>query len=239
VQVSGSGSGSGGGARDVVWAGSPRDTDLDAICERRERAAKKNTLVLVPTARHVPLGVVSRYAHGQKVEVLALDDVLVVKDGALSLVGAPPPKKKASARRSGAESDGDAVTPIRRGIAAELGVVRWEPILVTLVDPQTVRIEANGNVLLKTFVELGFVDERRKDVVTPVTGWHLFVLILTQGRMRPSEYARFGTAYAATRAMSRMTAPLRAAFGISTSPMRKYSRKNGWLPRFRVAPPRA
>ncbi|HEY2510659.1 MAG TPA: hypothetical protein VGI39_07380, partial [Polyangiaceae bacterium] len=71
---------------DVFWVGSPRDTDLAAFCMRRERVARA-TLVLVPTARHVPPEVSARFARGDYVELRSLADWLEVREGRLAARG--------------------------------------------------------------------------------------------------------------------------------------------------------
>jgi hypothetical protein len=106
-----------------------------------------------------------------------------------------------------------------------------------IVDGHTLRIEANGKTLLRTFVELGFVDGRKTDVVTPVTAWALLLLFCKKGVLRPSEYGEMGKAYGAKKTVERLGPPMREAFGIDEHPIHQYSRRHGrWLPRFRVAP---
>jgi hypothetical protein len=122
------------------------------------------------------------------------------------------------------------------GIAALLGVNSWEQIRLIVLDGHTLRIEANGQTLLRTFVELGFVDKRKTEVVTPVTAWAMLILLCKKGMLRPSEYGQVGKAYGAKKAIERLGAPMRAAFGIAEHPIHEYSRRGGrWVPRFLVA----
>ncbi len=221
-------------ARDVFWAGSPRDTDLAAFCARRERVPRAS-VVLVPTGKHVPLDVAARFAAGEQVEVRALSDVLEVRGGKLALAEA------AGAIAADVEAKADAAPAAVQkapsgGIAAIVGATRWEEIRILVVDGHTVRIEANGKSALRTFVELGFVDGRKTDVVTPTSGWLLFLLFCKKGELRPSEYAELGKAYGAKAGVKIMQKVLRAAFGIEEAPIRAYSRRTGrWVARFRVA----
>ncbi len=216
--------------RDVFWAATPRDMDLAAFGARRERIARK-TLVLVPTARHVPLDVAARYARGEAVEIAALEDLLVVRAGKLALMDdeAPiaPDTKSSRARRVG------------QGIATEIGAAKWEDIKVTEIDERTLRIECvdgegKGAAVLRTFVELGFVDSRKKEELTPVIAWSVLRLMLAKGRIRPSEYASFGKAFAAKKGIAVVRRLLKASFGLKTEPMLAYRAHDGWRPRFRV-----
>jgi hypothetical protein len=213
---------------DVLWASSPRDTDLALWCARRERIERK-TLVLVPTTNHVPFEVASRFARGEQVEVRALDDLLEARDGRLALradaAAPPPPTAQPTA------------LPTAPGIAALLGATRWEEIRITVIDGHTVRIEANGKSILRTFVELGFVDGRKRDVVTPTTAWPLLLLFLKKGgRIKPSAYAEHGKAFAVKKAVERLGVAMRQSFGLAEHPIHAYSKRaHLWAARFLVA----
>ncbi|MGO8997400.1 MAG: hypothetical protein ACLQVI_29140 [Polyangiaceae bacterium] len=215
--------------RDVFWAGSPRDTDLSAWCARRERASRR-TLVFVPTPKYVPLDVLARFARGEVVEVCALDDLLEARGAKLALVDearrpapklAPPPV---------------AAAPAAPGLAALLGATRWEEIRISVVDGHTVRIECGEKKLLRTFVELGFVDGRKTDVVTATTAWSMLLLFCRTGRIKPSEYSAHGKAYGAKKVIERLGIAMRGSFGLAEHPIHEYSRRGGlWEARFRVA----
>jgi hypothetical protein len=220
-------------ARDLFWAGTPHDIDLAAFCARRERVAGR-TLVLVPTGAHVPLDVAARFTAGEHVELMVLADTLDVRGGALAL---------RTPRESGARLEVDTRVPrvdgpakhTGRGLAAELGVSRWEQTRFSIVDGHTVRIEANGQSVLRTFVELGFVDRRKTEVVTPVAAWGLFLLFCKAGAIRPSEYAQYGKPYGAKKAVEGIGKAMTKAFGLEESPIRRYSRARGsWETRFLV-----
>ena len=218
------------GARDLFWARTPRDTDLAAFCARRERV-KRRTLVLVPTGRHVSLELAARYASGERVEVLALTDALEIRDGEIALREtreSPAPRVSTSA---------PSATGRATDLAALLGVTRWEDIRLIPVDDQTLRIEAKGQTLLRSFAELGFVDGRTKDA-RPVSGWHLLLLLCHKGVLRPSEYAEFGKKWGAKKGIEEMRKRLCAAFGLAEDPLLTYLSRKGWRPRFRVAPTR-
>lgn len=211
--------------RDLFWVGSPRDTDIAAFGARRERV-KRKTRVLVPTMRHVPLDVASRYAHGEHVEIVALVDLIAVRDGKLALAEEAPTVGAAPTRKG-------------QGIAAELGATKWEDIGFVLVDGHTLRIEAVagagvGAVLLRTFVELGFSDARKRDELVPIIGWSVLLLILRKGHLRPSEYAEFGKAYAVKKGVEVVRRLLKTAFGLKGDPFLPYRSDVGWAPRFRV-----
>ena len=223
-------------SRDVFWAGSPRDTDLAAWCARRERAAR-GTLVLVPTAKFVSLEVAARFAPGDLVEVRAVGDLIEVRDGKLSL-------RAGEARSSDLPRPSPAPAPAASaaapGIAALLGVTRWEAIRITVVDSHTVRIEANGKTLLRTFVELGFVDGRKREIVTPTTAWPLFLLFCKMKRLKPSAYTSEGNSrnkpFGVKKAIERIGVALRAAFGLEEHPIHSYSKRSRlWEARFLVA----
>jgi hypothetical protein len=218
--------------RDVFWAGSPRDTDLASFCILRERVAR-GTLLLVPTAKYVAADLVARYIRGAHVELLSLADALAVRDGALVL--APPDAAPPTA--PAAPSPPSALLAAAHGIAAALGATKWEQIRITEVDGQTVRIAAGGKSVLRTFVELGFVDNRRTEVVTPVIGWSVFLLMCKKGSFMPSAYGDLGKAYAAKKGIETVRRALRASFGLKENPMRGYSAKTGWVPRFLVGEP--
>jgi hypothetical protein len=219
-------------ARDVFWAGSPRDTDLSAWCARRERAARR-TLILVPTAKYVSLEVASRFARGEAVEIRALDALLEVRDGKLALV----PDDGARIEAVPAPAPAPAPAPIAQGIAALLGATRWEDIRITVVDGHTVRIEANGKGLLRTFVELGFVDGRKSDIVTPIASWGLFVLFCKKGRLKPSAYGEQGhKPFGVKKAIEKIGESLREAFGLADHPLHAYSKRSHlWATRFKIA----
>jgi hypothetical protein len=223
--------------RDVFFARAPRDMDLAAFCARRERLARA-TLVLVPTARWVPLEVASRHAGGEKVEVLALEDALEIRDGSLALVGRPvapaPGPTKARAKAKAAAREARRASP---GIAALLGVTAWNQIRMAEVDGHTLRVEGNGKSMLCTFVELGFADGR-KNSVEPIIAWSVLMLMVAKGRMMPSEYARFGKRWAPKKGLEKLRVLLCAAFGLEPDPIQRYFSKTGWVPKFRVAAPR-
>jgi hypothetical protein len=215
--------------RDVFWAGTPRDTDLGAFCTRREHV-KRRTLVLVPTERYVPLEVAARFARGERVEVLSLADSLEVREGAIALVkgdGAPTPLFSTRPPPGIAERD---------GLATLLGAARWEDIRILAVDEHTVRIEAGTEAVLRTFVELGFTDTRKKEGAKPVTGWHVLLLLCHKGVLRPSEYRQFGKQWGAKKGIEDMRRRLRLAFGLEGDPLLSYLTRTGWRPRFRVNP---
>jgi hypothetical protein len=219
-------------ARDIFWLRSPRDLELGGFCARRERVAR-GSLVLVPTSEHVPLDVAARFAPGEHVEVRALADAVEVRDGLLVLGAASqaPPAMLSSFPPSQPSSASSS-----RGLAALLGVTSWGEIRLSVIDGHTLRIEANGQTVLRTFVELGFVDGRKTDIVTPVTAWGVLLLLVRKGELRPSEYGQVGKAYGAKKAIERLGAPMRAVFGLEEHPIHEYSRRHGrWIPRFRVA----
>ncbi len=228
-----------GSARDVFWAGSPRDTDLAAWCARRARAGR-GTLVLVPTTKDVPLEVAARFAPGDVVEVRAVGDLIAVRDGALALAHDDARAEAIPAARpmpAPSPASAPVPLPVAAGIAALLGVSRWEQIRFDVVDPHTVRIEANGKTLLRTFVELGFVDGRKRDIVTPTAAWPLFLLFYKRKRIKPSAYAEEGNKpFGVKKAIERIGAALRASFGLPEHPIHSYSKRSRlWEARFLVA----
>jgi hypothetical protein len=214
-------------AADLFWLGSPRDADLSAWCARRERAELR-TIVLVPTTKNVPLEVAARFCRGEIVEVRALADVVEVRDAKLALAGptrpalvamttSPPPAPSA-------------------GIAAILGVTRWEEIRLLVVDGLTLRIEANGKSMLRSFVELGFVDGRKRETVSPNTAWALLLLFCKHARIKPTAYREIGKSWAVKKAVERLGLAMRASFGLADHPIHKYSKtKHLWEARFLVA----
>jgi len=124
------------------------------------------------------------------------------------------------------------------GLAATLGVKAWDEIRMAKVDGHTVRIEAGGQSLLRTFVELGFVDGRKRDVVTPISAWPLFLLFCEHGEVKPSVYGEFGVANAAKKAIERIGAALRQAFGLEKHPIHAYSKGSKiWVARFLAGAP--
>ena len=233
-------------ACDVFWAASPRETDLGAFCARRERVARR-TLVLVPTGTHLPLDVAARFAAGEAVEILPLADALVVQNGKLALT--PLASKTRATEPPIAALSEEAIAPApltprtipgkrkktlgaAGGIAAALGVTRWGQIRMTMVDEMTVRIQGNGASVLKTFVELGFLDKRKVGEAMPVQAWGLFVLLCRQGRFRPSAYAQMGKKWGAKKAVQTMRDALKGVFGLAEDPLLGYSPKGGWAARF-------
>jgi hypothetical protein len=226
------------GVRDVFWAGSPRDTDLAAFCARRERVTQR-TLVLVPTGRHVSLEVASRFAVGEHVAVMAVGDVVDVHEGKIARRGADASDetpRRATTEPPPAPKKRKTTTPATmkpgHGLAAVLGVTRWEDLRISVLDEQTVKIETSETHVLRTFVELGFVDRRKRDGVVPVVGWAVFLGLCRNGQFRPSEYAVVGKAYGAKKGVEWVRRALKAAFGLEKDPMRGYSRASGWVPRF-------
>jgi hypothetical protein len=125
-----------------------------------------------------------------------------------------------------------------RGLAATLGVTRWEDVRISMVDMQTVSIEANGTKLLRTFVELGFVDGRKRESVSPTKAWSLLLLFCKQQRIKPSEYREFGKPYGVKKSIQSIGVAMRAAFGLDDHPIHSYSKRNSlWEARFRVEEP--
>jgi hypothetical protein len=217
--------------RDVFWVGSPRALDLGGFCARRERVLR-GTLVLVPTADRVPPDVAARFAPGEHVEVRALADTLTVREGTLAAVQGhavrPPPSE--------APEPEPALPPAAHGIAAVLGVQAWRDMRISFVDGTTVRIEAKGKTLLRTFVELGFVDARKRQIVTPVTAWALLLAFCKKGYVKPSEYGALGKPYGAKKAMEGLNRAMRASFGLEERPIAQYDKRRGqWTAKFRVA----
>lgn len=213
--------------REVFWTRAPRDLDLGAFCARRERV-KRRTLVLVPTTRHVPLETAARFASGERVEILALDDLLAIRAGAIVLretLSRDPARPSLRAPSSPG------------ALAATLGVTRWEDMRLLFVDEHTLRIEGTRETLVRSFVDLGFIDGRKKDVV-PVISWHVLLILCLKGVLRPSEYARFGKQWGAKKGLGDLRRRLRGAFGLESDPLLGYLTRMGWRPRFRVAPSR-
>ncbi len=218
--------------RDVFWVGSPRALDLGGFCARRERVVR-GSLVLVPTADRVPADVAARFAPGEHVEVRALADSLTVRDGALAAVErrSMRPSLPAAPAPEAIQSPAAA-----HGIAALLGVQAWQQIRISFVDGTTVRIEAKGKTLLRTFVELGFVDARKRQMVTPVTAWALLLAFCKKGYVKPSEYGQLGRPYGAKKAMEGLNKAMRQSFGLEERPIAQYDKRRGqWAARFRVA----
>jgi hypothetical protein len=217
---------------DVFWAGSPRATDLAAFCARRERV-ERTSIVLVPTSKHVPLDVAARFARGEHVEVRALADWLEVRGGKLA---ARAPSRGEPETRSESLATVTTLPLARPGIAALLGATCWEEIRFTVVDAHTLRIEAHGKSILRTFVELGFVDGRKKDIVTPTLAWALLVMFCKRKRLKPSAYAEKGRAFGVKKAIERIGSSMREAFGLEQHPIHSYSKSARlWEARFRVA----
>jgi hypothetical protein len=123
---------------------------------------------------------------------------------------------------------------VSTGIAAVLGVTRWEQIRVGIADGHTVRIEAGGKTVLKTFVDLGFFDGRSSETVMPVKAWSVFLAVCKDGRFRPSDYGKIGEAMSAKKAIETVRNTLREAFGIEGNPFREYTVREGWRARFLV-----
>ncbi len=159
--------------------------DLAAFCARRERVVRR-TLVLVPTAERVPHELFARYAPGEQVELCALADVIEVRAGRIVLREASERGEGETSLPASAPAPAETAEPAPApalaggGIAALLGATQWEDIRITFVDGHTVRIEAHGKALLRTFVELGFVDARKTEVV-PVKAWALLLVFLQDG----------------------------------------------------------
>lgn len=218
------------GDRDLFWAGTPRDMDLAAFGARRERI-KRKTRVLVPTSRNVPLDVASRHAAGEHVEIVALDDLLVLREGKLALADAGEDAPNAAPVK--------AKPRVRLGLAAEIGAKMWEDIAITEIDGTTVRIACTdgasvGSIAMRTFVELGFADSRKKGDLVPIIAWSVLLLMIRNGRLRPSHYAQFGKSYAVKKGIEVTRKLLKAAFGLERDPFLPYRRATGWAPRFRV-----
>ena len=84
--------------------------------------------------------------------------------------------------------------------------------------------------VLRTFVELGFVDGRKREFVTPTTSWSLFVLFCKKGRIKSSEYAGLEKkAFGVKKMITRMGATLRAEHPIHTYSKRSRLRETRFL----------
>jgi hypothetical protein len=212
---------------DILWAGMPRDMDLGAFCGRRERVAR-STLVLVPTTKYVSTDLAARFAEGEHVEVRALEEMLDVRDGHIAL-------RSGSAVKEAPRVEESEPPPNALGLAAKLGIAKWEDVRILVVDAHTVRLDgSNGRALLTTFVELGLVDGRKVAVVTPVTAWALLRMICTHGKRMPSQYGEHGKKFGVKKVVFGLRAALKGAFGLEEDPFLSYSSNGGWTPRFKV-----
>jgi hypothetical protein len=183
--------------------------------------------------KRVALDVAARFAPGETVEVRALGDLIEVRDGKLALFRDVRPTTDPFRSTPPVV---EPAMPRAPGIAALLGATRWEEIRLTVVDGHTLRIEANGKTLLRTFVELGFVDGRKRDVVTPTSAWAVLVLFCKEGRIKPSAYREVGKPFGAKKAIERLGVAMRASFGLAEHPIHQYSKRSRqWETRFLVA----
>jgi hypothetical protein len=80
------------------------------------------------------------------------------------------------------------------------------------------------------------VDGRKKDVVTPTLAWALLVMFCKKKRLKPSAYPQAGKAFGVKKAVERIGASMREAFGLVEHPIHSYSKTARlWEARFRIA----
>ena len=157
-----------GAVRDVFLSLRPRAEVTVAWLALRERAARA-ALVIVPTARRLAPEVPARHGPMDRVEILALDDALTLKDGVVALGSRGAGLHAVRAERAGndtseAAPDGTRLSPKKkhepmrktRGLALP-PIAKWRDLRVCLLEENTVRLDGGGKYARFTASELGLV----------------------------------------------------------------------------------
>jgi hypothetical protein len=122
--------------------------------------------------------------------------------------------------------------PSRNGISRISGASRWNEIAISVVDPQTVRIDLPaGRSHRRTHVDLGMAHAQNRE---PTRVWDLLVAFCEgHGALQTS---RFGSVEGTKKLVSRLRVALREAFGLREDPFHPYRRGEGWRTRFVASP---
>ena len=153
--------------RDAFLALRPEDDATPAWLTLRERVSRP-AVVFVPTARRIASEVLARHAAGDRVEIVALEDALVVKNGAIALsaraagpalhvvraaIAAPEvAPRDEEPRRGGTRRD-----PLRKTRGLELPPVKkWRELRACLLDGETLRFDGAGKYARCSYQDLGF-----------------------------------------------------------------------------------
>lgn len=201
--------GEGKGEREVVLVGR-HGRDLDGVLIRDRRI-----LALVPLARFVRPEVRAKHGPEAKVEIRVLEEDLVVKDGRIVRLSAPP-------------AEGDDAP---RGPSRLPGVTRWNEVTVYLAGETMVRIDGGGRTLRRTCADLGMAHGTSRE---PTKVWHMLTA-LCEGHGHLST-SRFGGVAATKKLVSRFRQAMREHLGIAGDPLHPYVRGAGWRTRFVAEP---
>jgi hypothetical protein len=177
-------------------------------------------LVLIPTAKKLTEALRQRHGPGSFLEVEALEEALVVREGRLV-------RKQATASAR-VEDPSSTVGKHRPSLA---GARRWSEIRFCMIGPALVRIDLPGRSVRCTPGDLGMLHPRSRK---PTVLWEMLCAFCDgHGTLRTT---RFGSAAATKKVVSRLRGRLREAFGMKAPPFRRYAEGVGWRSHFEARP---
>ena len=216
------GTGAGEPARDAFFAPRPATQLGGAWIGLRERAARRG-IVLVPTASALGPERMARHASDDRVEIVALEDVIGVRDGGLVVAGTGgeragtlPEEARDAANDPGAPAEDDGTrrprrAPLRKTRGIELPpVTKWSELRVCLLDGETVRFDGAGKYVRCTLHDLGMASKQNRKATR---AWDVLVrTCVGEGRFEHRVFDRRWDV--ARRHVSDLGRKLQALFGI-------------------------
>jgi hypothetical protein len=180
------------------------------------------TLVLVPTGRHLTPAERERHGPDALAEVEILEEVLSWRDGRLArgFATAPPPADLSVPS-----------LPSARASSLLRGAPRWNAIVVSRVDDETVHVDFPGVSVECSHGDLGMTHARSG---RPRRVFELLVALCDGHGVFLSR--RFGTPDATKKLVSRLGKELSDLFGLPETPFHPYRRKEGWQAKFIASP---
>jgi hypothetical protein len=236
----------------IGWIGSGSDEREVVIVGRRGAglmaafAMRRKTLVLLPIADGLTDAQRTKHGAGAFSAVEVLAEALFARDGhlvrapspsvaAIPVVDSlsnPTPWPTAYAVTSRAPTATPTPPPSPNGVSRISGASRWNEVAISVVDPQTVRIDLPaGRSHRRTHVDLGMAHAQNRE---PTRVWDLLVAFCEgHGSLQTS---RFGSVEGTKKLVSRLRVVLREAFGLGEDPFHPYRRGDGWRTRFVASP---
>ncbi len=217
-----------GATRDVFLALRPHAELSPSWLALRERSARA-AVVLVPTLRRVPPELAAAHGPLDTVEILALDEAFVVRDGGIApsareaglrTLGAVPPLNDAGAPAAAAKAKPKPGrhAPLRKTRGLELPPIRaWRDLRVCLLDDTTVRFDGCGKYARFTALDLGLAS---RTTHKPTRAWA--VLAMTCDHGGAFTYTKFEKRFTVARKqVSLLGLRLQALFGIDEPPFQE------------------
>ncbi|MGO8992392.1 MAG: hypothetical protein ACLQVI_03625 [Polyangiaceae bacterium] len=218
-----------GAVRDVFLSLRPRVEVTDAWLALRERAARA-ALVIVPTMKRLGPELPARHGPMDRVEILALDDALTVREGIVTAGLRGAGMSAMRAERAGNDTSGAKQAaagaqvatgkkkksePLRktRGLALP-PIAKWRDLRVCLLDGDTVRLDGGGKYARFTASELGLV---WTSTHKPTRAWEVLAMTCEHGGLL--DYKKFDSRWDVVRRhVSDLGKRMQALFGVHEPP---------------------